>query len=123
ISSDNGTARVLWGFRNGEIAIMTATPKAIEGRAPASFMRCKVDEEHLAPVGDVIWDGAVAVSASFDGTVKVWDARKLRCMWTSVVSEGALVVDHCMKVVSSLQKGIVVGVFRSGRLSIWTNLR
>ncbi|KAF7357686.1 hypothetical protein MVEN_00814200 [Mycena venus] len=119
LGSDGGTAKIVWGFRNGEVAF-TAANKAMDAgsRSAAKFSRCTVGDEHQGAVLDVIWDGASAVTAGGDGRVKIWDPKKAQCVWTS---EGRA-PDECIKVASALSKGIVAGAMRSGDIVVWSGL-
>jgi WD40 repeat protein len=124
IASDGGTARILWGFRNGEVAVMTA-PRTMDAgrRTSAELVRCNVNEQHEGAVLDVAWDdgsGAIVFTAGADGRVKVWDAKRVRCVWTSEAKLKGLVPDPCMKVVVSISTGYVVGVLKSGEIVLWT---
>ncbi|KAJ7187891.1 hypothetical protein C8R46DRAFT_1052986, partial [Mycena filopes] len=90
LGSDGGTAKIAWGFRNGEVAFTSANKAMDAGsRSAAKFSRCTVGDEHQGIVLDV---GTVRV--------KVWDSKKTRCVWTS---EGRA-PDECIKVASALSK-------------------
>lgn len=119
LGSDGGTAKIVWGFRNGEVAF-TAANKAMDAgsRSAAKFSRCTVEDQHLGVVLDVLWDGANAVTGGGDGRVKVWDAKKSRCVWTS----DGRAPDECVKVAAALNKGIVAGAMRSGDIVVWSGL-
>lgn len=125
LSSEGGTAKIIWGFRNGEVAVMSANRAMDNGRAAAKLTRCKVDEEHEGAVQDIAWDsGANAfVSGAFDGRVKLWDAKRVKCLWTSDRKEGSLVADPCIKVGAILARGVIVGVMKSGEMVVWTGLQ
>ncbi|KAJ7723532.1 hypothetical protein B0H16DRAFT_1598368 [Mycena metata] len=119
LGSDGGTAKILWGFRNGEVAFTSANKAMDAGsRSAAKFSRCAVGEEHHGGVLDVIWDGANAVTGGADGRVKIWDSKKARCVWTS---EGRA-PEECIKVASALGRGVVAGAMRSGDIIIWSGL-
>jgi WD40 repeat protein len=122
IASDGGTARVLWGFRNGEVAVMTA-PKTMDAgrRISTELVRCDVNDEHEGAVLDGLWDssGVAVITAGADGKAKVWDAKGVRCIWASEKKPGSLVPDACVKVASAMSQGYVVGVLRSGEIVLW----
>ncbi|KAJ7693329.1 hypothetical protein B0H17DRAFT_1059760 [Mycena rosella] len=116
LGADGGTAKIVWGFRNGEVAFTTANKAMDAGsRSAAKFSKCAVGVEHQGVVLDVIWDGANAVTGGGDGRVKIWDAKKSQCLWTS---EGRA-PDECVKVASALSKGVVAGAMRSGDIVVW----
>ncbi|KAF7321886.1 hypothetical protein MKEN_00710800 [Mycena kentingensis (nom. inval.)] len=117
MGSDGGTAKIAWGFRNGDVAFTSANKAMDAGsRSAAKFSRCSVGDEHNGVVLDVIWDGGAVLSASADGRIKIWDPKRARCVWTSSAS---VEPDAFDKVVSILSKGIVVAVRRSGTIVIW----
>ncbi|KAJ6625814.1 hypothetical protein B0H10DRAFT_2000803 [Mycena sp. CBHHK59/15] len=116
LASDGGTAKILWGFRNGEVAFTVANKAMDAGsRSAAKFMRCNVGDEHQGPVLDVLWEGANAVTGGGDGWVKVWDAKKARCVWTSECRAP----DEFVKVAAAMGKGLVAGAMRSGNIVVW----
>ncbi|KAJ7680672.1 WD40-repeat-containing domain protein [Mycena polygramma] len=119
LGSDGGTAKIVWGFRNGEVAF-TAASKAMDAgsRSAAKFSRCIVGDEHEGMVLDVAWDGAAAISGGGDGRVKIWDPKKSRCVWAS---QGRA-PDQCIKVASALNKGVVAGAMHSGDIAVWSGL-
>ncbi|KAG6816844.1 hypothetical protein H0H87_002493 [Tephrocybe sp. NHM501043] len=125
ISSDGGTAKILWGFQHGEIGILTAPRTMDTAKRPVSEMvRCGVDEEHGQVVMDAVWDdaSAVAVSGAADGTVKLWNAKTVRCLWTSE-PKTSLEPHPCLKVSVSAARGIVAAVIGSGDIVVWTDLQ
>lgn len=120
LASDGGTAKVAWTFRNGEVAVMTAGRAMDNGRAAAKLTRCKVEDQHENMVQDVAWCGKNAfVTGASDGKVKLWDSRRVSCVWTSIRQEGAIITDPCVKVIGSISKGIVC-VMKSGDVFVWT---
>src|SRR5882762_7411849 len=46
LSADGGTAKIIWGFRNGEVALLSASKTMDHGKAAAKLTRCKIDDEH-----------------------------------------------------------------------------
>ncbi|KAK0453427.1 WD40-repeat-containing domain protein [Armillaria borealis] len=121
IASDGGTAKIVWGFRSGEVSVMTASKVMDMGtRSAAKLIRCPVEDEHSGEVADVVWDdfAGVVVSAGKDGMVKVWETKKVHCVWSSIAKVGIL--DPCIKVVSKLSKGCILAGFQSGDIVVWT---
>ncbi|KAJ7451731.1 WD40-repeat-containing domain protein [Mycena galericulata] len=119
LGSDGGTAKIVWGFRNGEVAF-TAANKAMDAgsRSAAKFSKCTVGDQHLGAVLDVMWDGGNVITGGGDGRVKVWDAKKSQCVWTSE----SLSPDECVKVAAAVVKGVVAGAMRSGDIVVWTGV-
>ncbi|GLB44562.1 putative ubiquitin-interacting motif containing protein [Lyophyllum shimeji] len=127
LASDGGTAKVLWGFRHGEVGVMTA-PRVLDAskRPVTDMVRCDVNDEHVGAVLDAVWGdapGAFVVTAGADATVKIWDAKTVRCLWTAERKAGDLVPDPCLKVAVSVAKGMVVTVTRSGEVAAWTGFQ
>jgi WD40 repeat protein len=123
ISSNGGTAKILWGFRNGEVALMSANKVMDLGRATAKLTRCKIDDEHAKAVQDTIWcTNDTFVTGALDGKVKLWDAKRVKCIWTSDIKEGSLIADPCVKVAATITEGVIVGVMKSGVIVVWTGL-
>ncbi|KAF9463406.1 WD40-repeat-containing domain protein [Collybia nuda] len=125
-TSDGGTAKVFWGYRNGEVAVTTASRiMDIGRRTDADSIRCSVDDQHAGAVLDAVWDeipNAMAVTAGADGLVKVWDAKKVQCLWTSTKNTKNLVPDACIKVSAAFNRGYIVGALRSGDVIVWSDL-
>lgn len=123
LSSDGGTARIVWGFQSGEVALLSANKAMDLGRAAAKLTRCKVDDEHGKAVQDAVWcQNNAFVTGALDGRVKLWNATHVKCVWTSDIKHGSLVADPCLKVASTISQGIVVGAMKSGDIVIWTGL-
>ena len=126
LASDGGTAKVLWGFRNGEVAVTTALRAMDHNRTSAArLVRCRLGDCHEGAVESLAWasggEGSVLfVSGGADGRVKLWEAKNtLSCLWTS--DKGAsLVPDPCVKVVMDLRQGAISAGLRSGGILVWT---
>ncbi|KAF8882807.1 hypothetical protein BD779DRAFT_1444511 [Infundibulicybe gibba] len=124
ISSDGGTARILWGYGNGEISVVTAYRAMDDVIRGAELVRCPVADMHEDSILDAIWDSdskiLMAVTSAGDGRVKLWDGKTVRCLWTSEVNYLKRVVNPYVKVAASLPKGCISGVMKNGDISIWT---
>ncbi|THU88585.1 hypothetical protein K435DRAFT_307343 [Dendrothele bispora CBS 962.96] len=121
IGSEGGTAKIAWGFRSGEVAIMTAArTMETSSRSAAKLIRCTVEEQHDGEILHVAWDntGSFIISTGKDGRVKIWEAKKVKCVWSSEY----LVPDACIRAEFSVSKGYVVAAMRSGDLVLWTGL-
>ncbi|KAI0334298.1 hypothetical protein GY45DRAFT_1243198 [Cubamyces sp. BRFM 1775] len=126
LASEGGTAKILWGYRNGEVAVTTAVRIMDSNRASAARMiRCRLADCHEGPVECVAWDRSVDgsslfVTGSADGRVKLWDSKQpLRCLWTS--NRGTShVPDPCVKLAVDLQQGVIAAALRSGSVLVWT---
>lgn len=123
LASDGGAVKILWGYRNGEVALTTANRAMDNNRASSKLTRCTLDDEHEGSVQDLFWlPGADAfVSAAIDGRVKLWDKRA-KCIWTSD-REGGLVAEPFIKVTAIIGLSlVVVGAKTNGDIVVWTGL-
>ncbi|KAI0702768.1 hypothetical protein C8Q76DRAFT_755783 [Earliella scabrosa] len=126
LASEGGTAKILWGFRNGEVAVTVAVRAMDFSRTSASRMvRCRLGDCHEGAVECVSWASGVEgctyfVSGGADGRVRLWEAKTaLKCLWTS--NKGpSLIPDPCAKIAVDLQQGVIAAGFRSGTLLVWT---
>lgn len=129
ISSDGGTAKIVWGTRAGDVIFMNA-PRAMDGgkRNAADVRRCSITEEHNGSVLDAQWVdnaalGWAVVTAGADGRIKLWDAKTAVCQWTSQRNSDAVVSDPCLKVTATqtaTHGGCIAAVMKSGEIHIWT---
>ena len=124
LTSDGGSVKIIWGYRNGEVALTTANRAMDNNRASSKLTRCRLDDEHEGSVQDLFWvPGADAfVSAALDGKVKLWD-RGVKCVWTSD-REGGLVADSFVKVTAIISGAsiVIAGAKPSGDMVVWTGL-
>jgi len=124
LMSEGGTAKVLWGIRNGQVAIAVASEAIDPSRRGVNFelTRCLIDDEHEGPVLDAAWDGIdLAVTGGADGRIKLWDTRRMRCLWSSERQRTRnLVIDPVVKVTTAVSnKGIIAGCTQSGSIIIF----
>ena len=127
MSADGGTARVLWGFRTGAVAV-TIAPKAMDAARAvgARFLRCPVSDAHEGAVEDAAWGLELGNAPRFfitgggDGHVKIWDAKRVSCIWTSNLKPGQIVKDPVVKVAIDIAAGAVAAAFKSGEAVLWT---
>ncbi|PPQ64115.1 hypothetical protein CVT24_008726 [Panaeolus cyanescens] len=123
ISSDGGTAKIIWGTLLGDVLFMTA-PRAIEvnRRSAVEVRRCNLADQHMGAVVDAQWihaQNGYAVTGGMDGRVKVWDTKTAVCLWTSIQATRGLLPDACVKVIGSMN-GSVASVMKSGDVYVWT---
>lgn len=121
LTSDGGTAKIVWGSRAGTLVFMSA-PRAMETsrRSAADIKMCHVLDKHDGVVLDAQWADGWVLSGGADGRVKLWDAKSATCPWTSDVIINAFIPDHCVKVAASTQHGFIVAALRSGDIHVWT---
>lgn len=124
MSSDGGTAKIVWGSRAGHL-IFTTAPRAMETsrRSAADIKRCLAADEHDGAVLDVQWvdtSNGWVISSGADSCVKLWDAKTASCPWTSGPNLIAFVPDRCLKVAACAQYSFVVSVHASGDIHLWT---
>ncbi|KIP06773.1 hypothetical protein PHLGIDRAFT_447695 [Phlebiopsis gigantea 11061_1 CR5-6] len=126
LSADGGTARVLWGFRTGAVAVTTASRAMESARAVgARYVRCTVADAHEGTVEDAAWVADNGNASTFfitggaDGRVKIWDAKKAACVWTSSPKIGQVIKDPCVKVAVDATAGVVAAALKSGEIIVW----
>jgi WD40 repeat protein len=123
ISSDGGTAKIVWGTRAGDVFFMTAPKVMDNSRRDTAARRCDIVDKHESSVLDVQWATSASsawavVTASADGRVKLWDAKTVVCQWTSQKKFNTVVPDPCLKVTA--HGGCIAAVMKSGEIHIWT---
>lgn len=126
IFADKSGAKILWGFVHGEVAVTIANKVADPSRTSAAkFSRSLVSEQHGGTLVDAVWGdgGNVFLTAGMDGTVKLWDAAKTRCLWTSSVHQDVpFSTSYPSRLDFDSQKGIAVAVFSDGNILLWWGL-
>ncbi|KAF7795744.1 hypothetical protein EIP86_006911 [Pleurotus ostreatoroseus] len=129
LSAEGGTARILWGFRSGAVAVTVAN-KAMEMSRPtaARWTRCTTDDAHEGPIEHAVWvsdapqnGGGFFATGGIDGRVKVWDAKRVTCLWTSPIPVNQVVKDPCVKIAVDA-RGVIAAVLKSGCVYLWTGL-
>lgn len=123
LASEGSTAYILWGYRSGGVAI-TVAPRAMDTavRSASTFMRCAVQDQHEAVVSDVAWseNKTACISGDFQGVAKVWDAKGMRCMWTSPTNQAQMGRVSCTKVAINAGTGVVAVGYSNGAVTIWS---
>lgn len=126
IFTERSTAKILWGFTHGEVAVTTTTKVADPSRInPAKFSRSPISEQHDGTVTDGVWGegGGVFLTAGTDGKVKLWDAAKMRCLWTSPTSQDPRSpTSFPSRLAFDSKSGVVVAAFSGGDIFIWWGL-
>ncbi|KAF9651975.1 hypothetical protein BDM02DRAFT_322142 [Thelephora ganbajun] len=126
IFTERTTAKILWGFTHGEVAVTAANKVADPSRTSAAkFSRSLISEQHNGTVTDAVWGrgGDVFLTAGIDGKVKLWDAVKMRCLWTSpVLQDVPSPTSYPSHIDFNSQKGIAVATFLGGEMSVWWGL-
>ncbi|KAI0776625.1 ARP2/3 complex 16 kDa subunit (p16-Arc)-domain-containing protein [Trametes elegans] len=123
LASDGGTAKILWGYRNGEVAVTTAVRVMDNNRASAAkLVKCRLGDCHEGSVECLAWEhgSPLFVTGGADGRVKLWDIKtSLRCLWTSGKGPD-LVPDPCVRLAVNLQQGTIAVALKSGAILLWT---
>lgn len=118
ISSEGATAKILWGLVNGDIRLLCAA-KAGDARASQQLhLPNGTEETHRGAVLDTVWDEGKpdrAASCAMDGSVKVWDTRAMRCLWTSQCEPG----EWAYKATTNLSQGIMACATSTRHVLIW----
>ena len=126
IFTEKSTAKILWGFVHGEVAVTVANKVTDPSRTSAAkFSRSPISEQHNGTVIDAVWGegGDVFLTAGIDGKVKLWDAAKVRCLWTSLAPQDApFPTSYPSRLDFDSQKGVVVAIFSGGDIFIWWGL-
>ncbi|KAH9176116.1 hypothetical protein EDB89DRAFT_1846757 [Lactarius sanguifluus] len=120
LASDDTTAKVIWGRRDGSVCIVSH-PHTMSGtRSPVRIHTSLVHQEHDNAVLDGTWapNGDAFVTAGADGRVKVWTTTPFRCFWTSERHLLGLDTDAIVRVVEDLDNGLVLAASRSGDVII-----
>lgn len=123
IATSSNSAKTVWGYGNGEVAISHTTKVMDHLKTTSKLIRCRVEDEHHGKVVDIQWasGGSYFVSAGVDGVVKLWNADNLRCLWNLLRLAG--VPDSpCEKVASDLAQGVVAVALPKGTVLIWTGI-
>ncbi|KAI0339467.1 hypothetical protein BDW22DRAFT_1361512 [Trametopsis cervina] len=130
ITSVGETAKILWAFTNGAVAV-TVAPRAMDvTRSPqAHWLKCSDQDAHVGSIEHAMWVDAPEPSstrffatAGSDGCVKVWDAESVKCVWTSPEKLLWLVRDRCMRVAVDAVHGVIAALFESGEGAVWYQL-
>jgi len=129
-----GAAKIAWGFLSGEVAL-TIAPKAIELGKIAKFVRCRPAEAHESMVSALTFgethgaSGSTFVSASIGGTIKLWESRRMKCLWTESIQDaspatatpaaGINTVLGVKRLSYCAISGIVVALGSNGDIFVW----
>jgi WD40 repeat protein len=121
---EGGAAKILWGYRNGEVAVSTAEGVMVGTRPAARFTRCTLVDQHKAEVKDVVWaeGGAFAASGDLEGVVKLWEPKTMKCLWSSTKKLGVLIPMACGKVAIDAASGTIAAGMMDGEIAVWTGL-
>ncbi|KAH8093128.1 hypothetical protein BXZ70DRAFT_1001723 [Cristinia sonorae] len=123
MSVDGGTAKIIWGLRNGAVAVTTAARAMDAGRISGRWAKCSAADQHIGSVEDAVWVGRssyLCVTGGADGTVKLWEGKRMTCLWTSGEPKSR---DPCVKVAINLAYGIIASVMHSGQIFLWSGFK
>ena len=124
LTSDGGTGKILWGLRDGTVAVTTA-PKAFDTSRVSvggKWAKCSPADKHVGSVEGAVWAGGFSghcVTCSVDGRVKLWNGKSLMCLWSS---EKPKVPTPCVKVAVDHGSGVLASVTHTGQILVWTGL-
>ncbi|KLO18706.1 hypothetical protein SCHPADRAFT_819510 [Schizopora paradoxa] len=123
ISTSANTANTVWGHGNGEVAISHTTKVMDHLKTSSKLIRCRVEDEHIGRVVDIHWadNGTHFLTAGVDGTVKLWRADDLKCLW-KLERQAGTPDGPCEKVVADFGCGVVAASLANGIVLLWTNI-
>lgn len=121
ICSEGWTARVVWGFASGEVTLAIANRVMEHAKMSYKIVTCRIGEQHRGRVVDVVWDGDRVVSGSVDGEVRVWDAKRMRCLLV-LKDQDVLSQEPCKHVLSDLKHGYVITTKGNGTVLVWDKI-
>lgn len=121
LTSESGTVGILWGKRNGEVAVTTVNHVMDSGRASSMLLKCRVEDRHEGAVQTLIGDPPTQTffSAGSDGRVKLWNWQTLRCLWVSDKQMQSLIIDPFLVISGGVSQGGIVGALSSGDICVW----
>src|SRR5258708_1002800 len=100
-SSSQLTTRVALGFQDGTVACTTA-PKVMshdKNARSAKFSRCRIQDAHQGSITSIAFggEGILGNKSTYDaltfatactrGIVKLWESKRMACLWTGFVSQ------------------------------------
>ncbi|KIY74186.1 WD40 repeat-like protein [Cylindrobasidium torrendii FP15055 ss-10] len=123
LTTDGGTAKLVWGFTSGRVSAMSAA-RVMDGttRSAGRLVQCALSAQHHGPVVDVAWDdrASAILSASMDGTVKLWDPTTMACIqtWGDPSANRT-----CVKLVRALAVGCFAVAMANGDIVVWNDIQ
>ncbi|EJD54595.1 WD40 repeat-like protein [Auricularia subglabra TFB-10046 SS5] len=124
LASDGGTGKIAWGFLGGEVAL-TRLPNVMTLGAPRNAL-CLPADAHNGAVTCVEFSqpgGHAIASAAADGTVKLWDTRHMRCLWTYTPATPLAERDACANLSFNICAGAIVVGMQTGQILAWTGFK
>ncbi|KAI0313061.1 hypothetical protein OF83DRAFT_1086591 [Amylostereum chailletii] len=122
LASEGASAKIIWGRRDGSMAV-TTHPHTMNGsRAAAKISTSDGENQHRAAVQAAAWvaDGQACITVSADGRLKIWTLRRFACAWTSQRSTEASVMEPLVKVLDDLVHGHVVCATQRGDVIVYS---
>ncbi len=123
ITTSTNSAKTVWGYGNGEVAISHTTKVMDHLKSSSKLSRCLVEDEHQGKVVDVQWalGGASFLTSGIDGIVKVWRADNLKCLW-KLQRPAGMPDSPCEKITSDLSQGVVAVALPKGTVLVWIGI-
>ncbi|EJU00347.1 hypothetical protein DACRYDRAFT_100917 [Dacryopinax primogenitus] len=120
-AQEGATGRILWGFRNGDVAITRGVKPAEVGRAARLIRSAPADAHRQRVEALVMGQRGIVASAGADGRVKLWDGASsghtLRCLWASDPAATGNVIGPLCKV--QYEGSFVIAASTGGQVLIW----
>ena len=140
-ASSQLTTRVAWGFLDGTVACTTA-PKVMshdKNARSAKFSRCRIQDAHQGSVTSIAfgeetigekmgYDALTFVSGCTKGLVKLWESKRMTCLWGDSVSFASKVSSvpsldlhglAILRVAYDAAGGRIVAALRCGDVIVW----
>ncbi|KZT58211.1 hypothetical protein CALCODRAFT_495314 [Calocera cornea HHB12733] len=120
-AEEGSTGRILWGFRNGDVAVTRGVKPSEVGRTARLVRSAAVDaHKHRVEALAMGQSGTVA-SAGADGRVKLWDGagsgHNLKCIWASSPAPSGTVIGPLCQI--QYDGGFVIAASTGGQVLVW----
>ncbi|KZO97558.1 hypothetical protein CALVIDRAFT_73012 [Calocera viscosa TUFC12733] len=120
-AQEGSTGRILWGFRNGDVAVTRGVKPSEVGRTARLIRSAPTDAHRQRVEALAMGQSGTVASAGSDGRVKLWDGggsgHTLRCLWVSAAAPSGSVIGALCQV--QYDGGFVVAASTGGQVLVW----